>query len=41
MEVTEIKHIIGQVAVVRSSRVDERFGEATMEDGGAGVAVKS
>ena len=34
------KHLLGQVATVRTSRVDERFGEATMEDGGAGLVVK-
>ena len=34
------KHIIGQTAVVRTSRVDETFGEATMADGGAGLILK-
>jgi len=34
------KHILGQRAVVRTSRVDEHFGEATMEDGGAGLILK-
>jgi len=32
--------IIGQTAVVRTSRVDEDFGEATLEDGGAGLILK-
>ena len=38
-----IKHILGQTAVVRSSRVDSGFGEAVLEDGGAGLllAVRS
>ncbi len=34
------KTIIGQVAVVRTGRVDKSFGEATVEDGGAGLVVK-
>ena len=34
------KHLLGQVATVRTSRVDDAFGEATMEDGGAGLVVK-
>jgi len=34
------KHILGQRAVVRTSRVDEHFGEATLDDGGAGLILK-
>ena len=34
------KEIVGQIAVVRTSRVDKNFGEATLEDGGAGLIVK-
>ncbi len=34
------KHIFGQRAVVRTSRVDEHFGEATLDDGGAGLILK-
>jgi len=34
------KHILGQRAVVRTSRVDENFGEATLDDGGAGLILK-
>lgn len=34
------KAIIGQIAVVRTSTVDESFGEAIMEDGGAGLLLK-
>ena len=34
------KTIIGQVAIVRTGRVDQKFGEATVEDGGAGLVVK-
>ncbi|NRB40771.1 MAG: DUF1449 domain-containing protein [Pseudomonadales bacterium] len=32
--------LIGQTAVVRTSRVDESFGEAVLEDGGAGLILK-
>lgn len=32
--------LMGQVAIVRTSRVDERFGEAILEDGGAGLILK-
>lgn len=35
-----VKNIVGQVAVVRTSRVDQAFGEAVMEDGGAGLILK-
>lgn len=34
------KHIVGQVGIVRTGRVDKAFGEATVEDGGAGLIVK-
>jgi hypothetical protein len=34
------KNIIGQVGVVRTVRVDSGFGEALVEDGGAGLIVK-
>ncbi len=34
------KDIIGQIAVVRTSRVDTRFGEATFNDGAAGLVLK-
>lgn len=34
------KQLLGQVAVVRTSRVDREFGEATVEDGGAGLILK-
>lgn len=34
------KYILGQVAKVRTSRVDNNFGEATLEDGGAGLILK-
>lgn len=34
------KHILGQRAIVRTSRVDEHFGEATLDDGGAGLILK-
>lgn len=39
-EVTSSKTILGQVLIVRSSRVDEQFGEATFNDGGAGLVLK-
>lgn len=32
--------IIGQTAIVRTSRVDRHFGEAILEDGGAGLLLK-
>lgn len=34
------KMIIGQTAVVRSSKVDNDFGEAFLDDGGAGLILK-
>lgn len=34
------KHILGQRVVVRTSRVDENFGEAILDDGGAGLILK-
>jgi len=34
-----VKHILGQTVVVRSSRVDNTFGEAIFEDGGAGLLL--
>lgn len=34
------KTLVGQVAVVRTLRVDQGFGEATVEDGGAGLIIK-
>jgi hypothetical protein len=36
----DAKHILGQTAVVRTSRVDSTFGEATLNDGGAGLLLK-
>lgn len=35
-----VKYVLGQTAVVRTSRVDSDFGEATLEDGGAGLILK-
>ena len=34
------KDLIGKVCVVRTGSVDAKFGEATLEDGGAGVVVR-
>jgi len=34
------KSLIGQTVIVRTSRVDASFGEAVMEDGGAGLILK-
>lgn len=34
------KNIVGQLAIVRTGRVDGEFGEAAVEDGGAGLLVK-
>lgn len=35
-----IKRVLGQLAIVRTSRVDSSFGEAILEDGGAGLILK-
>ena len=35
-----IKQVLGQTAVVRTSRVDNDFGEAALDDGGAGLILK-
>lgn len=34
------KHLLGKVAIVRTGRVDQAFGEATLADGGAGLILK-
>lgn len=34
------KQVLGQTAIVRTSRVDNLFGEATFDDGGAGLLLK-
>jgi Protein of unknown function (DUF1449) len=34
------KKVLGQTAIVRSSRVDNDFGEAFLDDGGAGLILK-
>ncbi|OUR89628.1 DUF1449 domain-containing protein [Gammaproteobacteria bacterium 42_54_T18] len=34
------KKVLGQTAIVRTMRVDNGFGEATVEDGGAGLIFK-
>ncbi len=33
-------HLVGRVAVVSTGRVDQGFGQATLEDGGAGLIVQ-
>lgn len=35
-----IKRVLGQSAIVRTSKVDSNFGEAVLEDGGAGLILK-
>ena len=35
-----VKHVLGQTAIVRTSRVDNEFGEADLNDGGAGLILK-
>ena len=35
-----VKYVLGQSAIVRTSRVDAEFGEAVLEDGGAGLILK-
>ncbi len=37
---TDYSRIIGRVLTVRTSRVDETFGQATLQDGGAGLILK-
>ncbi len=39
-ETTSNKSILGKVLIVRTSRVDENFGEAMLNDGGAGLMLK-
>ncbi|GAA5215030.1 hypothetical protein ACFSJ3_01300 [Corallincola platygyrae] len=34
------RDLVGSIAVVRTSRVDQSFGEATLEDGGAGMILR-
>jgi len=34
------KALLGKVAIVRTSKVDSSFGEATLADGGAGLIIK-
>lgn len=40
LDVDETKHILGQVAIVRSSIVNQDRGEALMSDGGAGLLLQ-
>ena len=40
MEQQTIKRILGQTAIVRTSKVTDTFGEATFNDGGAGLILK-
>lgn len=40
MQQTTEKIVLGQTGIVRTSRVDNDFGEATVEDGGAGLILK-
>ncbi len=40
MEQDVEKIVLGQTAIVRTSRVDNEFGEATVDDGGAGLILK-
>ena len=35
-----VKLVLGQTAIVRTSRVDENFGEVNLADGGAGLILK-
>lgn len=35
-----IKQVLGQTATVRTSRVDNEFGEVSLDDGGAGLILK-
>lgn len=40
LEATTTKSVLGQTAVVRSGRVTANFGEALLEDGGAGLILR-
>ncbi|MEE9424178.1 MAG: hypothetical protein V3V18_04280 [Methylococcales bacterium] len=40
VEQQTIKRVLGQTAVVRTSKVTESFGEAILNDGGAGLILK-
>ena len=40
VQATTTKSILGQTAIVRSSKVTLDFGEATLEDGGAGLILR-
>ena len=40
VEQQTIKRILGQIAVVRTSKVNESFGEAFLDNGGAGLILK-
>lgn len=40
LEATSSKSVLGQVAIVRSGRVTAAQGEATLEDGGAGLILR-
>lgn len=37
---TRQKELVGKICVVRTGTVDDTFGEATLEDGGAGLVVR-
>ena len=39
MDVDETKHIVGQEVLIRSATVNNKFGEAIMNDGGAGLLL--
>lgn len=40
-QVQAVKHILGQTAVVRTSKIDNDFGEVMLADGGAGLILKA
>ena len=40
VEQKTIKRVLGQIAVVRTSKVTDSFGEAVLNDGGAGLILK-
>ena len=40
MDLEVKKEIVGRVGIVRTTKVDASFGEAFVEDGGAGLIVK-
>ncbi len=41
IEQQTVKRIVGTIAVVRTSKVTDSFGEVFLDDGGAGLILKA